>query len=120
MSEPVHDSHADHLGHPKGFSEDRVSVAWITTIALLTIVVIATFAIVINEMFIVSKEQLLYEQDLSKESTALRDLRARETEELNSYRILDADSARYQIPIERAMQLLADSAYQARMKRGQK
>jgi hypothetical protein len=112
--------HNEHGGHPKGYDKDRVSVAWITTIALLTIAVITTFAIVINEMFLVSKERLYEEQVLSKESTALRDLRAREQEELGSYKLLDAETGRYQIPVERAMQLMADSAYTSRLKAGQR
>ena len=62
-----------------------------------------------------SKENLIYEQQLSTRSKTLRDLRATEEETLNSYKVLNADSGRYQIPIEQAMKLMADEAYQRRL-----
>lgn len=113
MSEP------NHRDHPPGYDKSRISIAWVTTIALLTIALITTFAIVINELFVVSKEQLVYEQVLGKDSSALRDLRAREEEELGSYKLLDAEKGSYQIPVERAIQIMADSAYQQQLKDGQ-
>ena len=98
-----------------GYEKKDASVAWIATIALLIVAVIAAFAIGLNEYFLISKESLIYEQQLSTRNKVLRDLRASEEEALNSYKVLSADSGRYQIPIDRAMNLMADEAYQARL-----
>ena len=51
---------------------------------------------------------------LAPESQALRDLRAREDEELHSYRYLDRDKETVRLPIERAMELMASEAANVR------
>jgi hypothetical protein len=103
-----------------GYEKKDASVAWIATIALLIVAVIAAFAIGLNEYFLISKESLIYDQQLSTRNKVLRDLRATEEEALNSYKVLNADSGRYQIPIDRAMKLMADEAYQARLDKTKK
>jgi len=103
-----------------GYEKKDASVAWITTVSLLIVVVIAIFAIALNEYFLISKESLIYDQQLSTRNKALRDLRATETETLNTYAVLNADSGRYQIPIEQAMKLMADEAYQRRLDESKK
>lgn len=103
-----------------GYEKKDASVAWITTIGVLIVAVITVFGIGLNEYFLISKEKLIYDRVLSLPSSALRDLHASETEALTTYKVLNADSGRYQIPIERAMKLMADSAYQARLDKSKK
>ncbi|MBD3402816.1 hypothetical protein GF420_07960 [candidate division GN15 bacterium] len=102
------------------YEERDVSVPWITTIALIVIGIIVVFVIVLNEYFLVTKERLIDEQVLQVQSPALRELRAREDKELNSYEVLDAEAGVYQIPIDRAMELLANESYEARLKEQQR
>lgn len=97
-----------------GYDKRDVNVVWITTIALLVIALIVTFAIVLNEYFLITKERLIYENVLKPERADIRELRAREIEALTTYKVLNADSNRYQIPISRAMELMANEAFQAR------
>jgi len=44
----------------------------------------------------------------------LEELRAREAEELNSYKLLDSTFGVYSIPIRRAMEMVSDEAYMER------
>lgn len=80
------------------------------TLGIIVLVVLVVFAL---DFFTAAREEAVYEAVLKPESVPLRELRTRETEELNSYAVLDAKKGAYRIPIERAMTLLAEEAYQA-------
>jgi hypothetical protein len=58
----------------------------------------------------------MYDYVLKPESAPLRDLRAREMETLTTYKVLDPVKSVYRIPISRAMELMADEAYQEQQK----
>lgn len=103
-----------------GYEKKDASVAWIASITVLIVAVITVFAIGLNEYFLIAREKLVFDSVLSLPSSALRDLRAAETQALTTYKVLNADSGRYQIPIERAMKLMADEAYQARLDKTKK
>jgi hypothetical protein len=96
-------------GH--SYEKSDVNVRKIVGFTLAVIAFLATVLILLNEYFLYSKEELVYETVLKPESVALRDLRAQEEEVLTTYRLLDASKGIYQIPVERAMKLLADEAY---------
>ena len=113
--EQLHNDAAD--SEEVGYEKSDVSVPWITTIALIVIGVIVVFMIILNEYFLVTKEKIIDEVVLSNPSTALRELHAREEQELNSYKLLDSAKGIYQIPIERAMELQAADAYKRQLER---
>jgi len=73
------------------------------------LVIIAIIIVALNEIFIATTENKVYETVLTPESTELRNLRANETKVLNSYKLLDESQEILQIPIDRAMQLMAES-----------
>ncbi|MDX9858582.1 MAG: hypothetical protein RBT76_12385 [candidate division Zixibacteria bacterium] len=114
MSDSQHTHGVDPTG--TGYEKSDVSVPWITTIALIVIGVIVVFIVILNEYFLVTKERLVYDTVLSTPSAALRELRAREDEELHSYKVLDSAAGAYQIPIDRAMELQAGEAHERRLK----
>lgn len=66
----------------------------------------------LDNFYLASKEKQIYKSVLKPGSTELRELRARETETLNSYKMLDAQNGVVQIPIERAMKLRAEEVYE--------
>ncbi len=66
--------------------------------------------ILLNEMFMVLKEDIYYQHVLSPESERLMRIHAREDSVLNSYGIIDEGAGKYWIPIERAMELVAGEA----------
>ena len=94
-----------------GYEKRDVNVTKIALFSLLTIVLLIIVVVFVVDYFNVVTEEITEEVVLSPQSVELRELRTREAEELGSYRLLDADSGRYRIPIDRAMQLLAEEAY---------
>ena len=97
-----------------GYEKKDVNPAWIITITLIAIGLLTVIGIALNEFFLISKEDQVYEATLRPGSAALRELHAREEEVLNSYKVIDSSKNQYQIPIDRAMQLMADEAFQSR------
>lgn len=78
-------------------------------VVALAVVVVAVFAV--YQLFIATREQIVDEVVLRPESIALRELRAREEAVLNTYDVVDAQRGIYRIPIERAMELMAERSY---------
>jgi len=99
----------DHAGYER--RDINMKRLFAVTLVVLVLIVIIIYAM--NEYFFMARENLVYETVLKPESAALRELVARETEILHSYKVLDLPHGRYQIPIERAMELLASEHYQA-------
>lgn len=99
-----------------GYEKRDVSLNKVILYGVLGIIVLVIALIFIMDYFTAVKEEIVYESVLKPESAALRELQARETEELNSYKLLDAEKKIYRIPIERAKKLLADEAYRERQK----
>jgi DNA-binding LytR/AlgR family response regulator len=94
-----------------GYERQDVNVRrlLLVTLAVLLLIVVVIWAM--NEYFFMAREDLVYETVLKPESAEWRELVARETETLNSYKVIDAQKGIYQIPIERAMDLLAREHY---------
>lgn len=95
------------------YEKKDVNVSKIVGFTIVIIIFLVAVVVLLNEFFIFEVENIKQERD-NVASTELRDLRATEDETLNSYKILNANKNKYQIPIERAMKLLADEAYEKR------
>jgi len=95
-----------------GYDKSEASVKKIIFWGAVSVTVFVIAAIWIVDFFTAVKEEVTYQEVLSPVSKELRDLRARETEALTSYKLLDPDKGTYRIPIDRAMKLMADEAYQ--------
>ena len=93
-----------------GYEKKDVNVSKIVGYALVSIIILIAILVFLNEFFIFQVEGIKLERD-SVVSTELRDLRAAEEETLNSYKVLNAETNVYKIPVEQAMKLLADEAY---------
>jgi hypothetical protein len=91
-----------------GYEKRDVNVPMIIGIALVSIIVLVVMVLVLSDIFKFQKENVVYDSVLSKESKDLVELRSIEFETLNNYKILDKKKGVYQIPIKRAMQLLAE------------
>lgn len=65
-------------------------------------------------------EQEMYQKVLVPVSEDLRNLRVQEDQELNSYKYLDRNTGTVQIPISRAMELIAQEAADGKLKYFQK
>ena len=99
---------------PSGYEKQDVSVSKVVLWGVMSILVVIVVIIWGLDYFTAVKEEIVQEQVLSPQSVALRELRAREAEELGSYKLLDSAAGVYRIPIDRAMELMADEAYRER------
>ncbi len=97
-----------------GYEKSDVSVNKIALWGVIGLTLLAIILVFIVDFFVAAKEQLVYETQLRPESVAIRELRAREVETLNSYKVIDSSAGTYQIPIDRAIRLMADEAYLGR------
>lgn len=109
MSSSGHDHHGESFKYEK--RDANLKVIGLVTAATALFVILSV--IVVDNIFVLTKEQIIYDTVLKPESISYRDLRAREDEVLNAYKVVDAAKGIYQIPIDRAMQLVADEAYRA-------
>jgi len=101
-----------HSQENQGYEKTDAHVGKLIVVGLISVLTLAAILIVLDQGFFAMKEKQIYSSVLKPESIGLRELRAREDEILTSYKMLNADSARYQIPIERAMQLLAEESFE--------
>jgi len=99
-----------------GYEKRDVNLAKVLIYGFLGVAVVTVVVIFALDYFTAAREAIVYESQLKPESAPLRELRAREEEELNSYAVLDGKKGVYRVPIERAMELTAEEAYRARVK----
>ncbi len=100
-----------------GYETSDVSSRKLFIATVVVIVFMVAIVLGLNSFFIASKEKQVKDVVLKPESAELRELRAREMEALNSYKILDERKGIVQIPIERAMKLLAEEAFEKQPRR---
>jgi hypothetical protein len=101
-----------------GYEKSDVSAKNLFLMTVVIVIAVILIIVALNEIFISTREDQVYRAVLQPESKELRELRVRETETLNSYKVLDPDAKKYQIPIDRAMELLADEAFQKKLNQG--
>ncbi len=95
-----------------GYEKRDVNVSKIIAYTILVLIFIGGVIIGVTEYFNYYAHKLEYQVILSKPSDELKELRARENKILNNYELLDYSKGIYRIPIERAMKLMADEAYE--------
>ena len=83
----------------------------IVTASLFTVVVVLIVGL--SELFTMVTDAQIREAVLKPESAPLRDMRSKEQDVLNNYKIIDSVKGVYQIPIARAMDIAAEEAYQS-------
>lgn len=103
-----------------GYEKRDVNLAKVVGYGVVSIVIITVLLVSAVDYFSASKEELVQEVVLKPQSVTLQELRAREDEELSSYKLLDSTKPVYGIPISRAIELIADEAGQNRTAAGGK
>lgn len=101
-----------------GYEESDVNLFQIIATTIITVALIIGFLVGLSNFFIFTAEKTIDKMVLTPESMQLRDLRGREMEALNSYKLLDAEKGTYQIPIEKAMTIIAERAFEQRQIQG--
>jgi len=93
------------------YEKKDVNLNKIILTGVISVIAIVVILVFILDFFTAVTEEIVYEQVLKPESDSLRVLRVRENEILNNYNCLDTARQVYRIPIDQAMQVLADEAY---------
>lgn len=100
------------------YEKEDVNARVIIIMFIIGTVVIGTIMFLLSEYFTARKEAQIQTANAVVSST-YRDVRAREEERLNSYKLVNEKEGIYQIPIGEAMKLLATEDYQKRLKESQ-
>jgi len=106
---------SNQAGTQGGFDRSEPNARAIAAFGAVTVVLLVAVVLGLQFYFDRVLEQQVYVQVLAPESSALKALRAREDEELHSYRYLDREKGIVRLPIERAMDLLAAEYAQDRL-----
>ena len=78
------------------------------------VVLLIVIIVGLNELFLANREQEVTDKVRQVQSSELRELQAREAEALHSYKMLDQQNGVVQIPIDRAMQIIAEEDFEQR------
>ncbi len=93
-----------------GYELHDVSIPAIAAFTIFCLVTIVTSIFALDGYFVYSKEKLLNEAN-NYTYTNLIELRSDEYEKLSNYAIIDKSKGIYQIPIDRAVELLANEEF---------
>jgi hypothetical protein len=94
-----------------GYETRDANVRVFAGVGIASVLLLVFTLIVLDQIFNVSKEKVVEDVVLNPVSIPIQELRSHEDEVLNSYKVIDAEEGIYQIPIQRAMEILADEAY---------
>lgn len=93
-----------------GYERRDINIKSVLIVSAVAIGFLLVIFIGLNEYFMITKEEIMYELTLKPESDRLIQLHAREDSILNSYGVIDQQSGVYRIPIERAMEKLVEES----------
>jgi hypothetical protein len=111
---PEVESHVtDEADNHQGYEKLDVNMKSVISVSIVGFLGVITIIFILTQYFTAAKEKQIYNAVLKPESLSARDLKAAEAEILGSYKVLDAKKGVYQIPIERAMALVADESFKA-------
>jgi len=100
------------------YEKEDVNARVIIIMFIIGTITIGTIMFLLSEYFTARKEAQIQAVNAVVSST-YRDVRAREEERLNSYKLINEKEGIYQIPITEAMKLLASEDYQKRLNASQ-
>ena len=105
----------DHSDHPHGFDTSEPKGGFIAVFGIATVVTLVATILGIQYYYEQANEQQIYTEVLAAESDQLKNLRATEDTQLNSYQYVDRAQGTVRLPIDRAMDLLAKEAAENRL-----
>ena len=104
----------------QGFDRSEPNVQFIAIFGAGTLVLLVVTVVALQYYYDRVLEEQVFVKVREPVAQTLVDLRAREDEELHSYRYLDREKGTVRLPIERAMELLANEAAQGKLKYAQR
>lgn len=91
-----------------GYDKKDVNVRVVLLVSAVIVVIVAGSLVWVDQWVTRMNEQAVYENMLKPENPLLLELRTREAAELGRYRVLDSTGQVYQIPIDRAMEVVIE------------
>ncbi len=113
MSSDSHEQHVsiDPNSVTAGYELHDVNVPILIAFSAVCVITIVISVVCLDSYFSYYREQLIREAN-DYGTPALSELRAYEEEQLNRYGVIDKEKGIYQIPVSRAMAILAEEAFQ--------
>ena len=100
-------SQEPHQGHQgEGFEADRPPVKLLWALLIVLTIVLAVVGIAGKQILWVTSTQELYKKDLSQIDPRLAEIRLKNDVSLLNYDVVDTAAQKFQIPVEKAMELL--------------
>lgn len=101
---------ANKSSYEKGYQSGDISLKGIIAVSAGAVVLLLAIIIFTLSYFTYSKESMIYEKVLQPPSQKLEDLQAREAKNLSGYGVVDSVQGIYHIPIDKAMESIAQEA----------
>ena len=105
---------SEHNSDSAGYETKDVNITKIVMFGLGGIALLVIIVVFVFDVFTTGREEAVYNAVLKPGSPALRELHAHEAEFLFSYGVVDATKGVYRIPIDRAIGLMAEEAFERR------
>ena len=102
--------------HPHSYDHTEPKGSLLLILIVLTAVLLALMGIGIQYYYQTLREHEIQQRVLIPENNQLRDLRDKEAYELSTYGYTDRTAGKVRIPVERAMQIVAQEAKENRVK----
>jgi hypothetical protein len=100
-----HDTHSNHGS--TGYEKKDVNVPMLLWVSAAIVLIIIVSVIWVDQFVTLQHENAAFELRLKPENPQLLELRALEERELGAVKVVDSTRGIYQIPIGRAMELVA-------------
>jgi hypothetical protein len=100
----------------QGFDRSEPNVRFVAIFGAGTLVLLVVAVLALQFYYDRVLEEQVFVKVQEPVAQSLVDLRAREDEALHSYRYLDREKGTVRLPIERAMELLAEEAAQGKLR----
>lgn len=108
MNDRGHTATPPDAGYEKKDANARAIIIGLVVGVLIIVVAL----IGLDQLYVLTREEVVKENVLSQVDPRLRELHASETRILTSYGVIDKDKGIYRVPIDRAMELMVEEAYQ--------
>jgi stringent starvation protein B len=103
-----------------GYDKQEPKAGLIAGLTLATFVAIIAVILGVQAYFDRVRDEQIYQAQLAPVSDDLKNLRNAEDEVLNSYKVIDKQTGIVQIPVKRAMELIAQEAAEGKLQYAQK
>lgn len=100
-----------------GYEKQDVNLKIVSLVVSSFVILMVVALIILDSVFVVTKESAYHELVLQPESAQKRASQAQEQSLLDSYAVVDKKNQVFRIPVKRAMQILAEENFRKSIRR---